>query len=413
LINFVKTTINSLPLASRALINFVSGFVVFGVVFKIFSTFVSVIGNVANIFMNFAKFMFTPIGLLVGGISLLYMAWKWNWFGIKIYSKNVDLTEGILKVKEAIEKLIETFDKLQKESIDEFKKKIEEINKSEDLFIVGLVVLDGDLDGDPLSFPGYEDDFRVEGFLIFVQVLDEGRQPPLVTELPFPGNALIQQMNAHSAIQERQFSKPLGQDVETQFRFGKDERVRLEGNPSSPAGGFPRHPQGGNGIPPGIGLGIHLPVPADFHIEEFTQSVHHRHPHAMKTSRNLVGGIVEFPSCVELRHDHLDGRAILLFVDIHGDSPAVVVHGDGSVQMNLNADAVAKPCHGFVDAVVHHFIHQVMKPLGSYVSDIHGRAHANRAESLQNRNLLRRILIHYHLFSAFRIWHGEPLFLEK
>jgi len=131
LINFVKTTINSLPLASRALINFVSGFVVFGVVFKIFSTFVSVIGNVANIFMNFAKFMFTPIGLLVGGISLLYMAWKWNWFGIRDLLENVDLTEGILKVKEAIEKLIGTFDKLQKESIDEFKKKIEEINKSD------------------------------------------------------------------------------------------------------------------------------------------------------------------------------------------------------------------------------------------------------------------------------------------
>src|SRR5690606_8512092 len=76
-----------------------------------------------------------------------------------------------------------------------------------------------------------------------------------------------------------------------------------------------------------------------------------------------------------------------LGVNPHGDAAAVVQHRDGIVGVNGHPDVVAETHEGFVDAVVHHLYHQVVKPSLIGAADIHPRPAPNGLQALQHLDL--------------------------
>jgi hypothetical protein len=52
--------------------------------------------------------------------------------------------------------------------------------------------------------------------------------------------------------------------------------------------------------------------------------------------------------------------------------------------MDIDVDMVAMAGHGLVYTVIHHLVHQVMKPGDIHISDIHRRSEANRLQTFKD-----------------------------
>src|SRR5690606_29484039 len=84
----------------------------------------------------------------------------------------------------------------------------------------------------------------------------------------------------------------------------------------------------------------------------------------------------------------LHRRTAGLGVNAHGDAAAVVDDRDRAVAMNDDVHPVGEARHGFVDAVVHHFGHQVVQAPLIGAADVHARAAPNGFETFENLNVL-------------------------
>ena len=164
-------------------------------------------------------------------------------------------------------------------------------------------------------------------------------------------------------------------------------RVRLEGHLGAPALGFAGVGQRRGGLAPFVALVIDLAVPADLHLQVFGQGVDHRDADAVEAAGDLVGPGVELAAGVQAGHDHFHRGQVLAGVQLHGNAPAVVLHRDAVVRMDLDLDVVAMPAHGLVDGVVHHLVDQVVQALHAGVADVHGRALPHRLQTFKDLNL--------------------------
>jgi len=149
----------------------------------------------------------------------------------------------------------------------------------------------------------------------------------------------------------------------------------------------------GLGLSPLLNLMIDLPVPPDLQLYKLGQGVDDRKADAMKSSGDLVRPIIEFPSRMELHHDHFHGGPFLFLVEIDGDPPAIISHRDTVIEMNDDIDAMTVSGQGFIDAVVNQFMDEMMEPFDSGISDIHGRPLSYRGQPLQDLDMFRRILV--------------------
>jgi hypothetical protein len=85
---------------------------------------------------------------------------------------------------------------------------------------------------------------------------------------------------------------------------------------------------------------------------------------------------------MEFGKHHLNGRYLLGLVNADGDTAAVVFDTDAAVTVNDHTDQITIAGHGFVDAVVNHFVDQMVQACHIYVSDIHGGSETDRFQSL-------------------------------
>ena len=137
---------------------------------------------------------------------------------------------------------------------------------------------------------------------------------------------------------------------------------------------------------------IDLAVPADLHLQVFGQGVDHRDADAVEAAGDLVGAGVELAAGVQAGHDHLHRGQILAGVQVHGNAPAVVLHGDAVVRMDRDLDFVAMPAHGLVDGVVHHFVDQVVEAFRAGIADVHGRPFPHGLQALEDLDLVGVVL---------------------
>jgi len=74
-------------------------------------------------------------------------------------------------------------------------------------------------------------------------------------------------------------------------------------------------------------------------------------------------------------------------MDINGNAAAVINDRNAFVFVDAHFNFIAGAGQGFIDAVIHHFIDEVMQTPHRDIADIHRRAQPHRLQTLENLNL--------------------------
>ena len=141
---------------------------------------------------------------------------------------------------------------------------------------------------------------------------------------------------------------------------------------------LPYHLQRADRLAVGKGHVVFVAVPFDPHFQVFRQAVDHGHAHAVQATGEPVILVGKLAPRVQAGEDDFHAGEFLARVYIHGYAPAVVCHRDGVVLVQDDLDLVCVFDDGLIDAVVHHFLHQVIGP-GSV--GVHARPLAHRLET--------------------------------
>ena len=123
------------------------------------------------------------------------------------------------------------------------------------------------------------------------------------------------------------------------------------------------------------------------------QCVHTRYTYTVKTTGYFIRTFIEFTSGMEYRHDDFQCGFLFLFVVVHRNTTAVVLHCDGVVFVDCYFDVVAITGQRFVDRVVNNFINQVVQTLFADISDIHGGTFTYGLQSFKNLDIAGRIIV--------------------
>ena len=153
----------------------------------------------------------------------------------------------------------------------------------------------------------------------------------------------------------------------------------------------------------GVPLVVDLTVPSDLHIQVFREGIHHTDPHTMEASGYLVAVLVELAACVEDGHHDLKGGLAMLRVNVHRDPPAIVPDRDTVVLVDRDDDPVAVSGHGLVDAVVYHFVDEMMKAPFVGAPDVHTGSFPYCLEPFQNLDFVRTVAFICHCVSVARV----------
>ena len=201
------------------------------------------------------------------------------------------------------------------------------VGKAVDVLLKSIVPLHGDFHRDTVFALAIKMENAVDRGLVGIQMLDKGAQATFVLEDFFLARTLVGQTNAHATVQERELTQTLGENVVVEFNVGKGFRrgneMHLGTRCVSLADGCQRCI--GNTV--GVGLLVNLVVSTNGQGEGRGQCVHHRDAHAVKTAGHLVGVIVELTAGVQHGHDNFRSRNAFLFVEVHRNATAVVLHG--------------------------------------------------------------------------------------
>src|SRR5690606_26655158 len=128
------------------------------------------------------------------------------------------------------------------------------------------------------------------------------------------------------------------------------------------------------------------------------ERIDHRGTYAVQPTRCLVIGILELSARVQRGEDDLDSGLLQLRVFIDRDTSPVVTNRDArSVFVQSHRDFRSVAVHGFVDGVVEHFPHQVVKPRRTHSADVHPRTLSHRVQTLENSDVACSILGHSQL----------------
>jgi hypothetical protein len=158
----------------------------------------------------------------------------------------------------------------------------------------------------------------------------------------------------------------------------------MEDDPRALLFGSPDRLEGAVGVAALVGLAPYLSVAPDLQLEVVRQRVHDRDADAVEAARDLVAVFVELSAGVQRGHHHLGGGAMLLGMEIDGDPPPVVHHGDAVVVVDLDRNLVAVARERFIDRVVHDLVDEVVEAVRPRRSDVHRGALPDRIQALEN-----------------------------
>ena len=284
---------------------------------------------------------------------------------------------------------------------------------------VGVVVLHGHLDQDPVLDAFGVDGLREQHLLVLVQVLDELLQAAFEAEvvlLRFLA-PLVPEDDPHALVQERHLPQAVAQYVVLELAGLKDSlgivlalHVRPELDGCAGAVGRADHLQVVDVFAPFILLLVDLAVLVHRHGEMPAQRVHHAGADAVQAAGNLVSPAAEFAAGVQDRQADFHRRAMHLRMQADREAAPVVHDRHGAVLVQRDVDLVAEAGQRLVHGVVHDFIHQVMQTPRVCRADIHARAFPHGFQALQDLDLLLAVvgghsghLFHFeiHSFSHF------------
>ena len=149
------------------------------------------------------------------------------------------------------------------------------------------------------------------------------------------------------------------------------------------------------GLPARVDLLVVLLVAEDVGRHLHAERVDDRGADAVQAAAHRVVLVAEFPARVQRGEDQLEGRLLVLLVDVDRDAAAVVDDGRAPVVLvEVDLDGVGVPVDGLVDRVVDDLPEQVVIAVLRRVPDVHRGALTHRLEALEDGDLLRRVTSH-------------------
>ena len=137
-----------------------------------------------------------------------------------------------------------------------------------------------------------------------------------------------------------------------------------------------------------IGLMMYVPVGKYVDFQKRGQGIDDRYADTVQSTGHLVRVVIELAAGMQFGHNDFERRNLLGFVDSDRNPAAVVDDGDTVVMVDNDLNKVTVPRHGLIDAVVDHFVNEMMKTGSVNISDIHGRTFANGLKSFQNLDVI-------------------------
>ena len=134
----------------------------------------------------------------------------------------------------------------------------------------------------------------------------------------------------------------------------------------------------------------------------------------MQSARNFIGGRIKFAAGVQRGHHHLRRRNFLT-VDHHvvdGNAAAIVNHRDGVVEVDGDFNLGGETGQGFVDGIIHHFIHEMMQTQFARRPNVHGGTFAHCFHAAQHFDGVGIVVVVSAVASAIRRsdWSYDPVF---
>ena len=113
----------------------------------------------------------------------------------------------------------------------------------------------------------------------------------------------------------------------------------------------------------------------------------------MEAAGDLIASAAELTAGVEDGVNHLQGGLAGLGLDVYGDAPAVVHHGNGVPLVDLHQYLRAEARQGLVNGVIHNLIDQVVEAGGGRGADIHAGPFPDGLQSLQDLDFRGVVLV--------------------
>ena len=183
------------------------------------------------------------------------------------------------------------------------------------------------------------------------------------------------------------------EDIVAVNRFLKHLRIRLEGHggPGVIRGAHDRHRL--RHMAPGELHLVDLAVTMDLDHQPLRQCVHYGCAHAMQTAGHLVATAAELAAGVEHGVHHFQSGFSRLGLNVHGDTAAIIHHGDGVAFVDGHGNFRAVARQSLVDGVVYDLVYQMVETGGGSGADIHTGTLPDGFQAFQHLDLRCVILV--------------------
>ena len=271
---------------------------------------------------------------------------------------------------------------------------MDRVGVAKDLVVVGIVVLEDDLDVDlgvlfvdldPL-FLADGDGLGVEGGLALVELADEFLDAVLV-EVALGlrvGGALVGEGDLQARVEEGEFAQALG-DARRLEHGGllEDLTVGLERDEGAGAAGFADDLELLHGLAALEFHVVHLAVAGDLDLEPLGDGVDALGADAVGAAGELVTALAVLAAGVQRGEHHLNAGNFVLRVDVDRDASAVVADADRAVDVDGDLDFCAMAREMFVDGIIEHLGNAVVQGAFVGAADVHARFFSHRLEALE------------------------------
>ena len=215
--------------------------------------------------------------------------------------------------------------------------------------------------------------------------------------------AFVGEVDADAAVQESELAEAFREDVPDVFgRLGEDGRVGLERHGRAAVGHRMQRMQLHGGVAALEPDLVRHAVAVDFDRHPGGKGVHAGDADAVEAAGHLVGVVVELAAGVQHGHHDFDGRDAEFLVDVDRDAASVVADADAVVREDGHGDLRGESGERFVDTVVDHFINEVMQAALGRVADVHAGTLADGFQAVEDRDLVRGIVVRIAVFGLRR-----------
>jgi len=146
-------------------------------------------------------------------------------------------------------------------------RRIDAVGEREDVFRIGVVVLQRHFNNAVFPLSGDEDRILVKQLLAPVEIFDERYDSTPIAELALAIRPLVKDRDLHARVEKGQLAQAIRQGVITELDILEDLLVRPERDLGPPRLGIPHPLQRGCRNAACVRLGINAAVPSDLQFQ--------------------------------------------------------------------------------------------------------------------------------------------------